>query len=149
MKYSEFDIVTQEVPGEVSLSFAITGCEIRCKGCHSPQLWNKNFGNELSEKKYMTLLKRYKKHATCVLFMGGEWYKKELISFLQKAKEMGYKTCLYTGKNEIDHKIYRELNFLKTGSWIREKGGLDKATTNQLFTEVKTLKKLNYLFNKH
>lgn len=148
MKYSEFEIVTQEVPGEISLSFSITGCDIRCKGCHSPHLWNKNYGKTLSENTFTNLLKKYQQYATCVLFMGGEWYKKELVNYLKKAKEMGYKTCLYTGNKEVDHKIYRELNFLKTGEWNAEKGGLSTKTTNQKFTEVKTLKKLNYLFNK-
>ena len=34
-----FDVVFQEIPGEVTLALNLSGCPNRCAGCHSPHLW--------------------------------------------------------------------------------------------------------------
>ena len=39
LKYLYTREVFQEVPEEMSLAIAISGCRIRCKGCHSRELW--------------------------------------------------------------------------------------------------------------
>jgi len=149
MNYSEIEIVLQEVPGEVSICFSITGCELKCDGCHSPYLWNKKRGKELSEKVYRNVLNKYKGFASCVLFMGGEWYPRQLKEYLSIAKEMGFNTCLYSGENTIEKQLKTQLTWLKTGSWIESFGGLNSANTNQKFIEVKTNKILNHLFLKN
>ena len=41
MYYYDFQVVLQEVPGEISLCFSISGCDKHCEGCHSPFLWKK------------------------------------------------------------------------------------------------------------
>lgn len=146
MNYSDIEIVFQEVPGEISICFTITGCTIKCKGCHSTHLWKKANGKVLSIEKYLEILTKYKGFASCVLFMGGEWYSEELIQNLQTAKLMGFKTCLYTGESKIEEKIVSELTWLKTGSWNKNLGGLDSENTNQKYIEVKTNKMLNHLF---
>ncbi|ANW96653.1 ribonucleoside-triphosphate reductase activating protein [Wenyingzhuangia fucanilytica] len=148
MYYYRFQIAFQEVPNEISLCFSICGCPLRCKGCHSPFLFKKENGEFLTNIMYQQILEKYKNYATCVLFMGGEWEEVELIKKLKIAKKMDYKTCLYTGLKKVDQKIEQELTWLKTGEWISDLGGLDKSTTNQIFTEVKTNKNLNYLFQK-
>ena len=148
MRHHNFDVVFQEVPGEISLCFNISGCSIRCKGCHSPYLWNRFRGEKLTKYIFSEILKKYKNYATCVLFMGGEWYQKELINRLKLAQESGYKTCLYTGEETIDDEIKKHLTWLKTGKWEEKMGGLDNLNTNQKFIEIKTDKKLNYLFIK-
>jgi anaerobic ribonucleoside-triphosphate reductase activating protein len=149
MNYSDMQIVLQEVPSEISICFTITGCKLNCKGCHSPHLWKKGSGEKLIRDKYLQILQTYKGFASCVLFMGGEWQKKELVQNLKEAKKMGYKTCLYTGLDEVDNEIFSELTWLKTGCWNQELGGLEKVTTNQKFIEVKTNKLLNHLFIKN
>jgi anaerobic ribonucleoside-triphosphate reductase activating protein len=80
--------------------------------------------------------------------MGGEWYKEELINFLLIAKKLGLKTCLYTGLEIVDNDIKNNLDFLKTGRWYKNLGGLKNINTNQKFINVKTNENLNYLFNK-
>ncbi len=80
--------------------------------------------------------------------MGGEWHPKELIKMLQEAKNKNYKTCLYTGEKSISKGISKQLTWLKTGKWKQNLGGLDSKITNQRFIEIKTNKKLNYLFLK-
>jgi len=146
MNYSDIEIVLQEVPGEISICFTITGCKLQCRGCHSTHLWKKENGKELSIEKYFEILNKYKGFASCVLFMGGEWYLHELIQNLKTAKKMGFKTCLYTGKIKVEKKLVSELTWLKTGPWIQNLGGLDSISTNQKFIEVKTNKILNHLF---
>lgn len=148
MRYLNWDITFQEVPNEISLSFSITGCPIRCLGCHSPELWSSRNGKELTFEKLQELINRYRGQITAVLFLGGEWHEEELISFLQLAKSHSLKTCLYTGKETASEAILSHLDFLKTGSWISEKGGLDSETTNQKFIDVKNNQILNHLFHK-
>ncbi|MBK5209306.1 MAG: anaerobic ribonucleoside-triphosphate reductase activating protein [Flavobacteriaceae bacterium] len=149
MNYSDMKIVLQEIPGEITICFTITGCKINCKGCHSPFLWKKENGRKLSQETYLNILNRYKGFAGSILFMGGEWHKKELIKYLRIAKNLGYKTCLYTGLNDVHRDILPELTWLKTGPWLEEQGGLDSKTTNQKFIDVKTKQTLNHLFIKN
>lgn len=146
MNYAEIDIVLQEVPGEISICFSITGCKLKCNGCHSSFLWNEKSGNALTKELFQKTLLKYQKFASCVLFMGGEWCKNELIQLLKEAQEFGYKTCLYSGEEKVDQQIMKYLTWLKTGPWIETCGGLDSKKTNQQFIEVKTNKILNDLF---
>jgi len=142
----DFHVVMQEVPGEISLCFTVSGCPLRCEGCHSPFLWKEGSGSKISRKGYKDILYRYYGLATCVVFMGGEWHPKELIFYLRYARERGYKTCLYTGLDVVDQRIQNHLTYIKTGPWMKELGGLGSKTTNQKFKEVKTNKILNHLF---
>ena len=139
----------QEVPGEISLCFTISGCPLRCDGCHSPFLWKEGSGSKISKKAYGDILHRYFGFATCVVFMGGEWHPEELVFYLKYAKEQGYKTCLYTGLDKVNQKILDHLTYIKTGPWMAELGGLSSKTTNQKFIEVKTNRVLNHLFSPH
>jgi len=149
MYYHDFRVVFQEVPGEISICFSISGCSLQCNGCHSPYLWKEGCGIKLTEEHFNKLLEKYKSLATCILFMGGEWHKEELILKLKLAKRKGYKTCLYTGQVNISEKILKNLTWVKTGKWDQDLGGLSCSTTNQKFIEVKTNKLLNHLFIKN
>ncbi len=148
MYFQDFQVVLQEVPGEVSLCFSISGCPLRCEGCHSTHLWKKRKGKKLTKKIFCQTICRYKGLASCVIFMGGEWHKKKLVELLKIAREENYKTCLYTGEEEVDKEILDQLNWIKTGRWKTSLGGLDSQRTNQRFIEVKTNKILNHLFIK-
>lgn len=145
MNYNSIDIVFNEVPNEVSLTFTITGCQLFCSGCHSSYLWDKNNGIELSENNYVSLLNKYNGYITCVLFLGGEWHD-ELVHFLEIAKQYNLKTCLYTGEDRVSDDTLRNLTFIKTGRFIPALGGLDSINTNQVFMEVGTGIILNHLF---
>lgn len=149
MYYHNFQVVFQEVPGEISLCFSISGCPLRCKGCHSPFLWKEGKGDILSVSKFEELLDKYGQLATCVLFMGGEWYENELVDFLKIAKSKTYKTCLYTGEKNVSQSILNELHWIKIGSWNASLGGLDNPKTNQKFIHVKSNTILNHLFTKN
>ena len=51
MNYSDIEIVLQEIPGEISICFTITGCALQCQDCHSPYLWKEENGKLLTPKK--------------------------------------------------------------------------------------------------
>ena len=168
------------MPNEISLSFLIAGCPLKCKGCHSADSWrvtseanevdkanetvkskihpiNSNAKNYLTKGYLENRIKQYQDMISCVLFLGGEWEIEKLIELLQTVKNTNpsLKTCLYTGLelDEIVELIEQEINekveigwkyifdnnlldYLKTGRWIRELGGLDNKNTNQRFYKV-------------
>ena len=149
-RYSHEQVVWLEVPNEVSLAYQISGCPLRCKGCHSADTWKLGVGQELSSEYLDSRLKQYQGLITCVLFLGGEWQVDELIARLVQVKQGGLKTCLYTGfeQEELTEDIIPHLDYLKTGRWIAELGGLDSPTTNQRFIQLSTGADLTHLFRK-
>ena len=146
MNIYKYDIVFQEVPGEISLAFYVCGCPLKCAGCHSPELWTEKTGTPLVESLFLNLLENYKGQISCVLFMGGEWHSQQLTNFLSIAAAQQLKTALYTGLEQVDPAICAHLDYLKVGPWIRERGGLNNQETNQIFWDLKAQKKLNHLF---
>lgn len=149
-RYSHEQVVWIEVPNEVSLAYQISGCPLRCKGCHSADTWKLGVGKELSSEYLESRLKQYQGLITCVLFLGGEWQTQELIERLVQVKQQGLKTCLYTGyeQDELPEGILPHLDYLKTGRWQAELGGLDSSTTNQRFIHVQSGADLTHLFRK-
>lgn len=140
------DVVWQEVPGETSLAYTLTGCPVGCKGCHSVDSWPAGSGVALTPDYLKTRLAQYHGLISCVLFLGGEWQPDALLNLLQLCKAHGLKTCLYTGLEGVSHELSCELDYLKTGPWIAQRGGLDNPDTNQVFTELATGKCLNFHF---
>jgi len=103
MNYTTEQITFQEVPNEISLSFLIAGCPLKCKGCHSADSWratseaseaikskihpiNNNVQNQLTTEYLENRIKQYQDMISCVLFLGGEWKIKQLIELLQTVK---------------------------------------------------------------
>ncbi len=149
MNYYDLQVVLQEVPGEISLCFSITGCPLQCEGCHSSFLWKKKNGAPLTKELYSSLLDQYQGLASCVLFMGGEWHHDKLTDMLQIANQKKFKTCLYTGEENVSNDHLEHLTWIKTGKWIPALGGLESKSTNQKFIDVRSNKKLNHLFIKN
>jgi len=139
-------IVFQEVPNEISLCFCVTGCPLRCEGCHSPELRDPNLGEILTTENYCDMLVKYKGLATNVLFMGGEWYPEILSYYLELAQTIGYSTCLYTGEYIVSKEILANLDYIKVGPYEINKGGLSSKNTNQVFIDIKNDEVLNHKF---
>ncbi|MCG7533450.1 anaerobic ribonucleoside-triphosphate reductase activating protein [Pseudoalteromonas sp. OOF1S-7] len=148
MNVFEPQICFQEVPNEIALGFLCTGCQIGCRGCHSPQVWDAQNGTPLTVGRFTGLLHKYSGLITCVVFFGGEWQAPLLIKLLQLARHAGLKTCLYTGLQEVPAPLRAELTYLKTGPYIQALGGLDKPNTNQLFIDVASGQILNAHFSR-
>jgi anaerobic ribonucleoside-triphosphate reductase activating protein len=148
MRYKSFQLTFQEVPTEISLCFLIAGCPLRCKGCHSVDAWKRDQGQELNLKVYENILQKYIGIATCVCFLGGEWHEDGLIEFLKLAQKYQFKTCLYTGLDDVSTELKAQLDFIKTGNFKAELGGLNSIQTNQKFIHLASGKLLNHLFIK-
>jgi anaerobic ribonucleoside-triphosphate reductase activating protein len=148
MRYSGLQIVFQEIPDEISLALHVTGCPLRCKGCHSNDLWNADQGIELDPRYFNQLISQYSKYMSCVLFMGGEWELSTLISLIDIAKQRQKKTALYTGLelSEVPEILKSKLDYLKYGPYISTLGGLNSKTTNQRLLNLKTNEILNSFF---
>lgn len=139
LKLASYDIVFQEVPGEVTLALNLSNCPNRCKGCHSPHLWD-DIGDTLDETRLMELLERYGNSITCVCFMGGDNAPQEinrLASMIRSLNFYSLKTAWYSGKETLAQEMSLDnLDFLKLGAYQEQLGGLDSPTTNQRFYEI-------------
>lgn len=142
-------VVFQECPNEVALCFSIYGCPLRCDGCHSEELWNKQGGQSLDESSFSAYLNQYQGLITAVVFFGGEWQPKALRQLLILAQSHQLKTCLYTGLNHVSRHLRPHLDFVKTGPWRKDLGGLTNHQSNQRFYRLEhgqLAEDLTYLF---
>ncbi len=131
LKYVGSSVVCQEVPDEISLAINISGCPHHCAGCHSTYLWS-DIGDPLLDD-LSKLLNEYGHMITCVCFMGGDQNMSELEAALKYVKQNNFKTCLYSGVDDIDEldRIIDLLDYCKVGSYQEDLGGLNSKTTNQ------------------
>lgn len=131
LKYLYCREVFREIPSEITLGVSISGCRIRCAGCHSRELWEDK-GTLLNIQSLETLLQEHK-GITCLLLMGGEHNIDALIELFMYAHKR-VKTAWYCGLDLIPSNkkgILDYLDFLKLGHYDQELGGLDSPTTNQ------------------
>lgn len=139
LKLASYDIVFQEVPGEVSLALNLSNCPNHCKGCHSPHLWE-DIGVRLNRETLKELLTVYGSSITCVCFMGGDADVDELfelVSQLASSKEYDLKIAWYSGKQKLPSNIdLGNFDFIKIGPYSQVLGGLGVETTNQQFFQV-------------
>lgn len=149
MKVASYEIVFQEVPGEVTLALNISGCPNRCKGCHSPHLWE-DTGEELTPELLESLIDKYAHGITCVCFMGGDQDPEYVAQLAELVQSRGYKTAWYSGKDWNPAAGEGPFNYIKTGPYIEEFGGLKSPTTNQRFYKRvgETWEDETYLFRK-
>ena len=139
MKIASYDIVFQEIPGEVTLALNISGCPNRCPGCHSPHL-REDIGEELTDELLDALINQYRTGITCVCFMGGDQDPDEVARLAAHVKVQGIKTGWYSGINPPDPLSKGEMgdrfsvfDYVKVGPYVEALGGLKSPTTNQRF----------------
>lgn len=126
-------LVLQEIPNEISVCISLAGCGHSCVGCHSPHLQDKNGGTILVSTIFNTILDKYEGKASCVLFFNGEYQTANLIELVKMSKNRNFKVALYSGYDldELDSRLVGMLDYIKTGSFKEELGGLSSRTTNQ------------------
>ncbi len=144
MQYDKYDIVFQEVPGEISLSFSMVGCPYNCIGCHSRDL---KFitGHTLTIDALTDLIIKYNGYITCGLFLGGEW-NPNMTEYLKVIQSYALKTCLYTGSDTIIDDLVPYLNYIKIGHYDMKFGGLNNKNTNQRLIDLDNNKDITYKF---
>lgn len=135
LKYLYSKELFREIPNEITLGISITGCKIRCKDCHSKELWE-NIGKPLTVLELKKLLEEHQ-GITCLLLLGGEHdipALEELFSYVWGNLE----TAWYSGLDNYpkDSPIFKYLNYYKEGHYDADKGGLDAKTTNQKLYHV-------------
>ena len=139
LRYINYDIVFQEIPGEVTLAINLSNCPNNCKGCHSPYLMEDK-GEVLDEDSLVRLLDKYGNAITCVCFMGGDAAPQDVnhyAAFLQKTTGRKIKTGWYSGKPALSSSCSIEhFNYIKLGPYIESIGGLSSPQTNQRFYRV-------------
>ena len=155
MKYTDTQIGFQEFPDEISLLINISNCPFHCPGCHSPELWE-DIGIELTFKELHRLIS-INKGITCVGFMGGNL--KEVNSLAEYVKNIDppLKVGWYTGGVIEENELLKLkfFNYIKSGPYIKELGGLNCPSTNQKFYKIVHLENttewlnLTYKFWKH
>lgn len=149
MKYLSARLVFQEVPDETSVAFLVTGCPLRCPGCHSADAWSARRGTELTSTVIDRWIADSRGLLTCAVFLGGEWEAAALGDLLRHARGRGLRTCLYTGLDfdDLPEGLLPHLDYLKFGPWIAARGGLDSPETNQRFIELPSGRVLNEKFH--
>ena len=143
MRYLNYQVVFKEVPDEVTLSINITNCPYRCPGCHSSYL-QEDVGEELTFETLSSLIEKHK-GITCVCFMGGDRNTYKLLTFAYFIKiEYGLKTAWYSGMDTMPERLIENvkdvLNYVKIGSYKKDRGGLESRETNQQFFKVEDSK---------
>ena len=130
VKVASYDVVFQEIPGELTLALNLSNCPCHCPGCHSPHL-AENIGEVLDEELLDGLIARYKGLITCVAFMGGDADPEEVRRLAAYVKDL--KTAWYSGRQNTPNNLNTPIpfNFVKFGPYIEELGGLKSEKTNQ------------------
>ena len=146
LKYIAKQVVLQEIPGEICLSFLITGCQLQCKGCHSTDSWDASKGISLTPESLQAAITPYQRLLSCVLFMGGDWQTDHLLKLLDVCQNNRLKTALYTGEEHCSDLLLPQLNYLKTGPWVSSLGGLNNPDSNQRLINLDTGECLNHYF---
>ncbi len=151
LKYLNYDIVCQEVPGEVSLAINITNCPCHCPGCHSAYL-AEDTGSPLTTEAVDKLIKQKADGVTCILLMGGDASPADVNAIAHHIKQHHptLKTAWYSGRTIISGEVDpRNFNYIKIGPYISHLGPLNKRTTNQRLyrtTQDGTLEDITSLF---
>jgi anaerobic ribonucleoside-triphosphate reductase activating protein len=144
---ASYDIVFQEVPGEVTLALNLSMCPNHCPGCHSLHL-REEVGERLDDELLEGLLARYGGAVSCVAWMGGDGDPAEVDR--QAAKVHAWapvtpnasagpvlKTAWYSGRERLSPKVnLANFDYIKLGPYDPTHGGLKSPDTNQRFYRV-------------
>ncbi len=145
LRFTACNVLLQEIPGEVSLAYLISGCPIGCKGCHSADSWSAQQGELLSAARLQQDIGKYRGLLSCVLWLGGEWQPGALSEMLQLCRQLELKTALYTGLPYCPSALLPLLDYVKTGPWQAELGGINSPTSNQRLYDLRRQLCLNPL----
>ena len=134
IRYTETEIVFEEIPNEVTLAINISNCPHHCKGCHSSYLRD-DVGTELTEEELERLIKD-NMGITCVAFMGEGNDLEGLLSLGTLVRcEFDLKTAIYSGSEDLPERFWWDFDYIKLGPYVEELGPINKPTTNQRMYE--------------
>ena len=139
--YSVGGITLSEVPGKTALIVEFANCKQKCPGCHSQHLWDP--GESLNISEVLTHIdSTLSEDINCILLMGGTTNGITLET-LKKLVEAIYRrfsipVAIYSGLPEEETRMaematWYGLDFLKTGDYREDRGGLEDPKSNQRF----------------
>ena len=132
-------VTMNEVPDHLAFYIEMGNCKKKCKGCHSPHLWN-TVDNPMSiEELEFLAYDAINKGANAIVLMGGTTNDipyPHLVRLIDKLSKIA-PVCLYSGSDDYKQDmliaITTQLTWLKIGSYQEELGGLSSKTSNQKF----------------
>jgi pyruvate formate lyase activating enzyme len=137
-----------DFPGKITTVIFTQGCNFRCGFCHNPDLVPIKKG-KISEGEVLTFLSGRRNKIEGVVITGGEpVIQKDLVSFLEKIKKMGFLIKLDTNGSKV--KTLKELIDKKLVDYVAMdvKGPLEKypeiakcLNTKSVQESIKLLKK--------
>jgi anaerobic ribonucleoside-triphosphate reductase activating protein len=104
-----------------ALDIFFQGCSIGCKGCHNPELQDKDGGFELDTDEIIEHLDKHKGFYESIVFLGGEpLNQREVVIDIINRVDL-YKV-LYTGYlyKDIPNEIRSVMNMIVDGPYIEE-----------------------------
>lgn len=128
-----------------------SGCPHKCKGCHNPETWDFNSGEDISKEELLHKILNNGSFIDGVTLSGGEPFQErhtwELISLLDTLKHEGLNIWCYTGylfEDLIQHPLFsvllNEIDVLIDGPFIEEHFDPElkfRGSTNQRIIDVK------------
>ena len=133
LKYTDYDIVFDEVPDEVALAVSLSLCPNHCEGCHSPHL-REDIGEELTLERVADLVRRYRSGITCLCLMGGDGDTAALGDLVQQLRTVfpTLRLAWYSGRQQLPDSMDVSIwDYVKLGPYIPSLGPLKSPNTNQ------------------
>lgn len=132
-------VTMMEIPDHLAFYIEFGNCKQKCKGCHSPHLWEDVENKTNMEDLLASARDAVSKGANAIVLMGGTtngFSTAHLISLIDKLAEIA-PVGLYSGNDDYELNLLiamsTRLTWIKTGSYRVDKGGLMSAKTNQKF----------------
>lgn len=145
MKYVDKCITFSEIPDEITLCLDISNCPFKCDGCHSPYL-REDIGTTMSFGDLINMIKE-NEGITCVCIMGGDRNPVLTSCYGGIAKNCGVKSAWYSGADTLPEDVNLiSWDFIKLGHYDKDKGGLDKRTTNQRLYRIEDGKMIDITY---
>lgn len=145
MKYVDKCITFSEIPDEITLCINISNCPFECDGCHSPYLRD-DVGTKFT---FSNVIRDCKCNygISCVCFMGGDSSPRDIDVCGEIVKANNLKSAWYSGADELSKDIHlANWDYIKLGHYDKDKGGLDKYTTNQRLYKIEDGKMIDITY---
>lgn len=130
-----------DVPGKTAIAIVFSGCSIKCKGCHNPELWDPKGGNLVDVDHIISKINAHP-IADYVVFWGGEPTDQMefLINICQKTN--GKRMALYTGREfeVLPKKLTQYLDLIICGPYrqdLQVDGGWPASSNQRILRKEK------------
>lgn len=114
----------------------VSGCTLKCKGCHNYEAWDFNYGNPYTEIEENEIIESLKKpYVSGLSILGGEPTEPQNIETVLKLVERVRLECpdktiwLYTGRtyDQVDVEVLKKFDVVVDGAFIEEQRDISLA----------------------